>query len=190
MFHSFRAVEGSATSWVTQKYGDHIKRDSNSSKKGSQTNSRKGLQISESICSQVEGMNFWFKSDKKNKEDENKTEKKVFVYGKVSFFILKETYRNRQNNEHIKIFFDSLNKSDDGNNIFDWRNNLFHQLEGLQKDELFNAWNTDEENWPKRVLGCLNFIAQEWTPEEFNSLEEASLMAKVHQELLEIISQL
>jgi hypothetical protein len=32
-------------------------------------------------------------------------------------------------------------------------------------------------------LGCLNFIAKEDLPQEFTSLEEASLMFKVHDEL-------
>lgn len=66
------------------------------------------------------------------------------------------------------------------------RNTLFHQLSGFTKDNLFDAWNTNEEDWQEVVVECLNFISDQ----SFASLEDASLMAKVHQELKESIDQL
>jgi hypothetical protein len=60
------------------------------------------------------------------------------------------------------------------------RNNLFHNLRGLEKEEVFKAWNTKDYNgWQKRVLGCLNFISGQ----NFTKLKDASLMSSVHEEL-------
>jgi hypothetical protein len=60
------------------------------------------------------------------------------------------------------------------------RNKLFHNLRGLEQKEVFQAWNTETySNWQDRVRGCLNFI----TKQQFNSLEKASLMSSVHEEL-------
>ncbi len=83
-----------------------------------------------------------------------------------------------------------------GSQIFKKRNDLFHQLKGLQgKEEVFKNWRSPNEpqwkqdpegKWKMRVLNCLNFISEE----TFASLEEASLMVKVHRELVEAIDQL
>lgn len=89
-----------------------------------------------------------------------------------------------------------------GTQVFQKRNDLFHQLKGLQgKEEVFDNWRSQNEKqwrtdpegeWKKRVLTCLNFIAKENLPndKEFKLLEEASLMVKVHQELEKAIAQL
>ena len=66
-----------------------------------------------------------------------------------------------------------------------WRNQLFHRLLGLEKTEVFLAWETStQKEWESRVLRCLNFLSEQ----EFASLSEASLMFQVHQELQEAIS--
>jgi hypothetical protein len=73
--------------------------------------------------------------------------------------------------EDIRIFKDYTSKQ---------RNNLFHNLLGLQQEEVFQAWNTNSnKEWQKRVRRCLDFI----TKQQFLSLEQASLMSSVHQEL-------
>ena len=64
------------------------------------------------------------------------------------------------------------------------RNSAFHTIEGLQKEEVFKSWNIETiEDWMKRILNCLNFV----TGQSFISIESASLMAKVHQDLKESI---
>ncbi|MDB9307203.1 hypothetical protein PN471_00700 [Aphanizomenon sp. CS-733/32] len=60
------------------------------------------------------------------------------------------------------------------------RNNLFHNLRGLKQDEVFQSWNTKNySDWQNRVRGCLNFV----TKQQFDSLEKASLMSSLHEEL-------
>lgn len=67
----------------------------------------------------------------------------------------------------------------------DQRNKLFHNLHGLTKEQVFEAWNNDPkkkanlEQWKSIVLGCLNCISGE----KFTSLKKASLMSSVHEEL-------
>jgi len=87
-----------------------------------------------------------------------------------------------------------------GHHVFDQRNKLFHQLEGLQdKKEVFEIWQSpnekkwdehDEEQWKNRLLNCLNFIAAVDLPQPFHSLEDASLMTEAHQALASAIAQL
>ncbi|XZF65453.1 MAG: hypothetical protein ACSI46_12555 [Gloeotrichia echinulata DVL01] len=74
-------------------------------------------------------------------------------------------------NPDMKVFNDNTRKK---------RNILFHQLLGIEKKEVFKAWDTNNNSeWQNRVLGCLNSVSDK----EFKSLEEASLMFDVHQEL-------
>jgi hypothetical protein len=83
-----------------------------------------------------------------------------------------------------------------GTQIFSKRNNLFHNLNGLQgKEKVFENWRSPnepqwrqcpEEKWKMRVMNCLNFISEQ----SFLSLESASLMAEVHAELVKAIAQL
>ncbi len=64
----------------------------------------------------------------------------------------------------------------------DNRNVLFHGLEGLERQEVFENWGcADLEGWESRVLGCLNFM----TGQEFDRLQQASLMSQVHQAIFE-----
>ena len=83
-----------------------------------------------------------------------------------------------------------------GTQSFDRRNDLFHNLKGLQGEEkVFENWRSPNESpwkpspvdkWKMRVLNCLNFISDQ----SFASLEEASLMTEVHEELARAIAQL
>ena len=66
-----------------------------------------------------------------------------------------------------------------------WRNQLFHRLLGLEKKQVFSAWETyTQKEWESRVLSCLNFLSGQ----HFSALSESSLMAQVHEELLEAIA--
>nr|RNJ69149.1 MAG: hypothetical protein EDM05_11570 [Leptolyngbya sp. IPPAS B-1204] len=96
----------------------------------------------------------------------------------------------RKKNEDIWVF---------GNFVFDRRNELFHQLRGLRSEEVFKNWQSPDETqcehdpegkWKTRILNCLNFIAKEDLPKEFESPEDASLMAQVHCELEKSLANL
>jgi uncharacterized protein with HEPN domain len=65
------------------------------------------------------------------------------------------------------------------------RNQQFHRLLGLNEKEVFRAWGTKENRdaWQHRLLNCLNSIARQ----NFESLQEASLMTAIHQDLETII---
>lgn len=174
MVHSFRAVEGSASLWAEKIYQDHVRRDP-----------KKGLQLNFSICNQL-NLDSWFVKP-------NQQKKEIGAYGKALFALLREgCTQDWSKNLHIDIF---CNPNSD-NDIFEERNNLFHRLEGLQEQELFEAWGTvDADSWITRVLGCLNFISgqdYQFLPFEQKEIsnEEASLMAKVHQQLESAIANL
>lgn len=133
-------------------------------------------------------------------EENERWDRKLNIYGQdlYWFLTLKKTVDQtnditRNTTPDIFIF---------GTQVFNKRNDLFHQLKGLQgKEEVFKNWRSQNEKqwkpdpeseWKKRVLTCLNFIAKESLPndKEFKLLEEASLMVKVHQELEKAIAQL
>lgn len=107
-------------------------------------------------------------------------------YGKAPYNCLDKHYHNKHNRNIDFIQNEDIWKF--GNVTFDKRNNLFHQLLGMQEVQVFEDWDTHPQNqeaWEARVLGCLNFISGEsFTP----PLEEASLMFKVHQELEKAIA--
>lgn len=172
MFHSFRAVEGSAGLWAEKTYQNHIRRDP-----------KKGLQLNFSICNSINNMKSWFEKGKTGKYKQE-----IGLYGKCLFSLLRETNALWQSNRYIALFYKPLDQDYQGKDIFQERNNLFHRLEGLQKQELFDAWEAaNQDEWIKIVLGCLNFIAEKDIPNKLESLEEASLMSQVHEELTKAI---
>ncbi|NER26162.1 MAG: hypothetical protein F6J89_00425 [Symploca sp. SIO1C4] len=78
------------------------------------------------------------------------------------------------------------------NDLLDKRNNLFHQLQGFQKNDLFKAWDSDESHWQEKVLGCLNFVSGEtfkFLDREESDGTVASLMVRVHEKLDNAITQ-
>ncbi|WYM02750.1 MAG: hypothetical protein HEQ19_28010 [Gloeotrichia echinulata CP02] len=99
--------------------------------------------------------------------------KKFRLYGKDLYELLieiKKSCSHFQQESHIYVW----------ENLAHERNKLFHKLLGMEKKEVFKAWDTNNNSeWQNRVLGCLNSVSDK----EFKSLEEASLMFEVHQEL-------
>jgi hypothetical protein len=176
MFHSFRAVEGLAAAWAEQKY---------TSTSFASKDLGKGLQLKDAICTKFPNMQRWFGS----KSGQPKSQ--VGAFGKTLFALLRETYPEWKSDDHIKLFCAPIDRGVyAGHDIFEKRNILFHRLEGVQKQEVYEAWDTDEAAWEARLLGCLNFIAQEEVPRGFESLKAASLMAQVHQELVTAVTAL
>jgi hypothetical protein len=89
-------------------------------------------------------------------------------------------------------------------NVRDKRNAIVHQVKGLSVIDLCTYWgisysenpeNTNERSqrikeWKIKLKDLLNCVVKEDFPEGFATLEEASLMAKVHQELQKAIANL
>jgi len=75
------------------------------------------------------------------------------------------------------------------------RNFIFHQVQGIDEKQLLNFWqiNSDQINsnqikdWEDRILRILDFIADKRKSKNWS---EASLMARVHQELVKAIDDL
>lgn len=161
MFHSFRAVEGSICKWVEKRYDAHICKDP-----------KYGPQVKLSIRQELPG---YFNALSQGNQEKFQKHGKMGLYGDPLYDLFKQARSDWKTNPDIKAVWDVAKAE---------RNNLFHRLDGLQESELFDAWNTkNKENWKKRLLDCLNFIAQPDLPKPFTSLEEASLMAQVHQKL-------
>jgi hypothetical protein len=89
----------------------------------------------------------------------------------------------------------------DTDGISSQRNLIFHQVKGIQESKLIKIWSQknvdisqDEDHpnateqqiqdWEDKILRFLNFIADE---KDFKTWSEASLMARVHEELVEEI---
>jgi hypothetical protein len=172
MFHSFRAVEGLLKKWM-QEYETSQQKAGNLGLKWLGNK----IQLPKKVKSK----------DKGNNDIEIS---KANSYGKGLYFLL----------DSIKDI-DQVKDSDIwtfGNSVFDRRNDLFHQLAGLQdKEAVFCEWQTFDEqadeatnvkNWKDRVIGCLNFVVKDDLPNGFGSPEEASLMAQVHRELVNAIA--
>jgi hypothetical protein len=118
--------------------------------------------------------------------------RKLRSYGEdlYTFLDMKREIRKDQNLD-IWIF---------GNVVIGRRNELFHDIKGLNdREDVFEVWRSSnekkwkekpEEQWKTRIVNCLNFIVGEDLEEGFKSLEDASLMAKVHDELVNAIAAL
>lgn len=105
------------------------------------------------------------------------------LYSRNVFNYLKQQkLREWNNHPYIKeIVRSEIRNKTARNDILDKRNDLFHQLQGFQEEDLYDAWKaTKKLDWKNRILQCLNFISGESFA---GSLEETSLMFKVHQEL-------
>jgi hypothetical protein len=77
-----------------------------------------------------------------------------------------------------------------GKQIFQKRNEMFHKLSGAEgRNAVFEFWEVENQEYlyfSRRLLNCLNLI----TSQQFQSLEQASFMKKVHQELEKAIEAL
>jgi len=184
LFHGFRAIEGLICCWAESRYSDHFIYD----KKGSP-------QICESI--QEKHPDYWMKIQEKNRDwiqkqiGDNQTRQAkgkeilrvgIGLFSQSLYLLFEEVYKDCKDNPYMKK---GLFKAKD------IRNQQFHRLLGLQEQNLFDAWGVkDFDEWKKTLLGCLNFIVQDAVNHEFSSLEEASLMARVHHDLEQQISEI
>lgn len=174
LFHSFRSVEGLISEWARETYPDDVKYERDKYHKW-----------------------VWFvKKTIHNKLPNYRVnqfprgvDSKIKLFSQSLYDLLKEARPEIVNHADMNVFL---------NDARDKRNELFHQLLGLQKAQVYQAWsieipeNPNEEDWKKinkdwqiRVLGCINFVSSQ---KQFNSLEEASLMSHVHKELEKAIA--
>jgi hypothetical protein len=112
------------------------------------------------------------------------------IFGRRVFKYLRDQNQLKWNNHpYISILIDLDNKDEQTrNDILDRRNNLFHNLLGLQKQDIFDAWAADEKEWQAKILGCLNFVSGETLFDSLTDLADVSLMVQVHQKLVRVIT--
>lgn len=115
-------------------------------------------------------------------------------YGRKAFSSLRHQKRPEWNRHpYIRTLIDLDTPDQERDDLLDKRNNLFHQLQGFHKGDLFDAWIADASDWQEKALGCLNFISGEtfvFLDKEGSDGRVASLMVRVHQELETAIAQL
>lgn len=161
LFHSFRAVEGLIKEWALDKYQPQIQ----------YSNPKQSTTAYIHDVNLPQNLRYWFNANRNDRYNS------VGLFGKALFTLLEASYPKNQWDKNVDIQVVA------GNTI-DERNVTFHSLRGLQENDVFKAWNTDNrEKWESRVLGCLNFVSNQ----NFVSLKSASLMAKVHDELVDAI---
>lgn len=161
LFHSFRAVEGLIKEWALDKYKLQIQY---SNRKQPNTAYIHDVNLPNNLRQ-------WFNANK------NRDYNNVGLFGKALFTLIEASHPQNEWNQNSDI------QVVVGNTIEE-RNATFHCLRGLDEKEVFQAWKTDsKEKWETRVLGCLNFVSKQ----KFVSLKSASLMAKVHDELVDAI---
>jgi HEPN domain-containing protein len=140
---------------------------------------RSGLRVEDSKAQLLKEVEYT------NKRGEKKKTRLANAYGQGLYFAL-TSVKSTDKNQYVDIWTF-------GNFVFDRRNELFHQLGGLQdKDAVFAEWKSpdeqllDEQGWKDRVKNCLNFVSDQ----KFESIKDASLMVEVHKELERAIADL
>ncbi|MEA5581889.1 hypothetical protein VB620_11125 [Nodularia harveyana UHCC-0300] len=158
LFHSFRAVEGLICKWAEYEYKTHIqyKRDGSPELKSS---------ISRDLPKYLNRLYT-------NMQDKLRNQGKIGLFSESLYQLLQAAKPECQNPTHIMSVV--WGKARDN------RNPLFHRLLGLQEQEVFEAWDAkNKDTWKNKVLKCLNFVANQ----TFTSLQKASLMYQLHQDL-------
>lgn len=184
LFHSFRAVEGMICNWAEEKYKKYIIYD----EKGSPQITEEVQTILPDYWEKMKNKNQnWISDhDKRNQKRKGKGEVElplsVGLFSQNLYLLLEAVCPESKKNSYMKIVLYSAK---------DERNQQFHRLLGLTQDDLFKAWKAiDIDSWQTQMQGALEFIAREDVHQDTHSLESASLMARVHQELKDAIGQL
>ena len=177
LFHSFRSVEGLICIWAETKYKACIIHD----KKGSPQITEKIQTILPEYWKWIEEKyhNWLTDQREKNQVRVNSGEQALLLstglFGQTLYRLLETVRPESKKNKYMKTVLYSAK---------DERNQQFHRLLGLQEENLFQAWKANNvEEWKDVLLGCLNFISEVNSIGNFESIESASLMAKVHESL-------
>ena len=180
LFHSFRAMEGMISKWAEKHFADDI-----TQKGDADYQDKYGPQIRRSICRELPEYYDALSNPNRDKLDRYGS---IGLYGDPLYELFRQARPDWRSDRHIRIVWDTAKQE---------RNTLFHCIEGLQPNDVFKAWEieladdgeTTLQQWQKRLVGCLNFIAKddlpqkEGIPQLFSSLAEASVMARVHEAL-------
>lgn len=195
-FHSFRAFEGVFASWGQSRFSQHIEvfkgvpclnpsildDTENPLAKVSVKKAKKAIS---DIKSTLEALSHKLQSEDAKITKDDRVEMNLRTLCNLFKAIHYADYN--QNCKDLKIFWDD-NKDI---NVSEKRNYIVHQVKGMMEPDLWEFWGvSSEQEWQARLLFFLNFIVKEDFPVGFATLEEASLMAKVHKELAAAISQL
>ncbi len=190
LFHSVRAIEGLICEWAIATHASNIhysfiKLDRN----GNPALNPRGSKVREYDSRRYRGdkegspiakhtIDSRFENALKyqnQKDDLNRN--KLGLYGRVLYTLFESTFEpnSRLTGHPISIVWEQL---------ADERNELFHRLSGMTPQEVYEAWGkSNQEQWTKILLDCLNLVAGQ----SFASLKSASLMARVHEELVKEI---
>lgn len=199
-FHSFRAFEGIFAAWGKHQLGEYVEfikgipylspsvldnaEDYFSKKRCNDVSDLKNLKV------KLENLTM-----KPSEEVKSEDRVELNMATLCKFFRSCRYKEYKRDCEELKIFWDN----DKEKNVSEKRNFIVHQIQGMSKSNLWEFWgiSSSEESegskdrlWKDRLLKFLNFIAKPDISEKFNTLEEASLMAKVHKELKSAIANL
>ncbi len=119
------------------------------------------------------------------------------THGWEAFQLFYVKHQDRwKNNKYIKSLFNfDQTSARRRKSLVDRRNELFHNTGGFGERDLFEAWNSTENDWESHVLECLNFVSGKKF--KFGSFDQPvsgheppSLMLIVHQKLKESLASL
>ena len=188
-FHSFRAFEGIFALWGSHRLRHQFEEYFEINDGVSYLN-LSVLDTEEEYFSGKEPKSLKKKLEKIRKElrEKSKPERIMLDMAMLCKFFRAYRYQDYENScEELKIFWDDS----EGNNVSKKRNFIVHQIQGMSKMDLMNFWGvSSSKEWESRLLKFLNFIAKDDLHKEFESLEEASLMAQVHRKLIDAIDKL
>jgi len=181
-FHAFRAFEGIFAAWGRHQFGEYVE-------------FIKGIPYLSPLVL-CDPKDYFSKSRCKKSSDLDKLRVKIEGESvELNLATLCKLFRSsrseyKQECGDLKIFWDH----DKQKNVSEKRNFIVHQVQGMSEKDLWEFWEVSTpKEWEDRLLKFLNFIAKPDLPKEFESfesLEEASLMAKVHEKLESAIAQL
>ncbi|WP_434687044.1 hypothetical protein [Pseudanabaena minima] len=171
-FHSFRAFEGIFAAW-----GNHFFNG----------NENEYVDLSKDIpYLKADVLNdpqsYLSGSDLKKLRDKIQKDGGIDLELSTLCKIFKEKRKNyKQKCKDIITFWDN----DKEKRILARRNFIFHQVQGITEEQLLSFWLVDSVGkWQDKIRQFLNFIADE---KEFKTWNDASLMARVHKELVDEI---
>lgn len=158
LFHSFRAVEGLICKWAEHEYNNHVQYKIDGSP--------------EIKISVLRDLPNYINRLYPNMQDKLRNQGKIGLFSESLYQLLQTAKPECQKPTHImSVVWGTARDS---------RNPLFHRLLGLQEQQVFAAWDsTNKDAWKKKILDCLNFVAKQ----PFTSLQKASLMYQLHQDL-------
>lgn len=164
LFHSFRAVEGLIGIWAKHEY-DNVYRSNGS------------LWVRKSILNELP--NYLNGDDCESWLKDLKKKGSIKLHSGALNQLLQAAKPECQNSSH------DMNAFWGKGNAKHTRNPMFHQLLGLDEQELFDAWDAKKNKgvWQEKVLKCLNFVSEQ----NFTSLKKSSLMHQLHEDLMQAL---